>query len=250
MPEHYVEAPGLSKAWGRAMLTILRSPGKERAPLTVSVTGASTEAVLSEDTTLRETLDGFLVDRGQWSVATVANTIFPESLWNPELPRERLFTRYRAILPRLQLVRQNQYGTYFGRMITNGPPGRDNQVDFALATFGARNGVRRSVLQVGVFDPHRDHSAAAMRGFPCLQHVSFVPDRAGTVSLNAFYATQYMVSRAYGNYLGLCRLGRFIAHELDLQLVRVTCQIGLAELDANKGDLSGIQRVAEALLER
>ncbi|MEB5016537.1 hypothetical protein RXP78_29840, partial [Pseudomonas aeruginosa] len=66
-----------------------------------------------------------------------------------------------------------------------------------------------------------------MRGFPCLQHVTFAPAKDG-LNVNAFYATQYMVERAYGNYLGLCRLGQFVAHELKLPLKRFTCFTGLA----------------------
>jgi hypothetical protein len=47
------------------------------------------------------------------------------------------------------------------------------------------------------------------------------------LNVNAFYATQYAFERAYGNYLGLCRLGRFVAHELKLELARVTCYTGI-----------------------
>ena len=35
--------------------------------------------------------------------------------------------------------------------------------------------------------------------------------------------TQYMFERAYGNYLGLCNLGRFMAHEMGLKLDSMTC---------------------------
>ncbi len=37
------------------------------------------------------------------------------------------------------------------------------------------------------------------------------------------YVTQYMFQRAYGNYLGLSRLGRFMAHEMGLRLDRIIC---------------------------
>ena len=250
MAERYVEGAGISQAWGLAMLNLVRSPGRERIGLTVAVTGADTKGVLAEEASVRETLDRFLVGRRKWPVRTVASTIFPEAQWNRDLPRKALFDRYLATLPRLRRVKQNQHGTYFGRMITNGPKGKENQLDFALTTYLARPSVRRSVLQVAVFDPHQDHSAAAMRGFPCLQHLSFVPDRASsTLSVNAFYATQYMVSRAYGNYLGLGRLGRFVAHELGLELVRITCQIGVAELDVTKGSVRDLARLIDGAMD-
>ena len=48
--------------------------------------------------------------------------------------------------------------------------------------------------------------------------------------MTGFYATQHVYEKAYGNYLGLCRLGQFVAHELGLRLVRMTCVTALAKL--------------------
>ena len=250
MSEHFVEESGVSLAWGRALKRVASPGRKELAPLTVAITGADAGEVLAEDSAIRTALDRLLRVSGKHSVHTVANTIFPYSLWNSGQSREVLFQRYGRILERLRsATRQNRYGIYFERMITNGPDGAENQLDFGLRTYGRRKGVRRSVLQVGVFDPRQDHSAAAMRGFPCLQHLSFVPDSSACLSVNAFYATQYMVSRAYGNYLGLCRLGSFVAHEIDMTLTRVTCHIGLAELDMTKTALQRVLASVDAALE-
>jgi hypothetical protein len=158
----------------------------------------------------------------------VSNTIFPNSLWNPSAPAAHLYNRYKAILPKLvRASRKNQRGLYFERLTSGGPLGKENQLDFILSTYKGRAGVRRSALQLAVFDPARDHSTAAQLGFPCLQHVTIAPTTEG-ISLNAFYATQYVVERAYGNYLGLCRLGRFVAHELERPLVRMTCFTGIS----------------------
>jgi hypothetical protein len=65
--------------------------------------------------------------------------------------------------------------------------------------------------------------------------------------VNAFYATQYMVERAYGNYVGLCRLGRFVAHELDLPLVRFTCFAGIAECEVPKTSLTALLATVDAV---
>src|SRR5262245_55517223 len=47
-----------------------------------------------------------------------------------------------------------------------------------------------------VFDPVRDHTGSAQLPFSCLQHISFVPDKwNGTLSLNAFYATQQLFTK-------------------------------------------------------
>ena len=105
-------------------------------------------------------------------------------------------------------------GLYFERMVMYGRgPCDGNQLEWILSQFGSRKGVRRSMLQAATFDPGRDHVASAQLGFPCLDHVSFVPTRAGLV-VNATYATQQVFDKAYGNYLGLTRLGAFMAKEM------------------------------------
>jgi hypothetical protein len=42
---------------------------------------------------------------------------------------------------------------------------------------------------------------------------------------------QYLWARAYGNYLGLIALGRFMAIEMDLELTAMTCIALVAKLD-------------------
>jgi thymidylate synthase len=86
------------------------------------------------------------------------------------------------------------------------------------------------MLQASTFDPQRDHVSSAQLGFPCLQHVSFVPDRGG-LTMNAFYATQQIFDKAYGNYLGLAQLGAFMATQMGLQLCRLNVFIGVAKLE-------------------
>jgi hypothetical protein len=235
--QRFIETPILSNAWGRALELVAAQ--RSVAALTVTFTAFDSDARCIEIPAIRRELDRVLRSRGHGSVETVANTIFPESLWNPATARTQLYARYLRLLPKLRRCRANTHGTYFERMIAGGPETARNQLEFALTTYTARPGVRRSVLQVGIFDPSRDHSAAALRGFPCLQHISFAPTSDG-LFVNAFYANQYMVERAYGNYVGIARLGRFVAHELGLPLQRITVFTGLAQRD---GALSGLERL-------
>ena len=60
--------------------------------------------------------------------------------------------------------------------------------------------------------------------------MSFVPSPAGLV-VNAFYATQQVFNKAYGNYLGLAQLGAFMAHEMKIPLARVNIMAGIEKLD-------------------
>ena len=48
---------------------------------------------------------------------------------------------------------------------------------------------------------------------------------------NAFYATQQLFNKAYGNYLGLAQLGRFLATECGMVPVRLNVYVGVAKLE-------------------
>src|SRR5205823_13372804 len=75
------------------------------------------------------------------------------------------------------------------------------------------------------------------------QQVSFTYDDDNRLAVNAYYPTQYIFDRAYGNYLGLCHLGNFMARELGLIMVRLNCFIGHPELGSiRKGQLSELAK--------
>jgi len=237
MSEQYVVDDNLSQVWYRAVRNILAYPGKESVPFTAAITGFHPDGQPYQDAAIAMVLDNYLLQTKRQTVEAVANTIFPWSLWNRAESRAHLFERYRQILPRLQKASsKNHKGLYFQRMITGGSANRENQLDFALNVYQKRKGVRRSTLQIGIFQPAIDHSGAAQMGFPCLQHVTFTPTKKG-LHVNAMYASQYLIERAYGNYLGLCRLGAFLAHELDMPLVQVTCLTGVLQMEDDKRDI-------------
>lgn len=49
--------------------------------------------------------------------------------------------------------------------------------------------------------------------------------------MNAFYATQQIVHKGYGNYLGLARLGAFMALQMKRRLERLNVFVGIAKMD-------------------
>jgi hypothetical protein len=231
MTDHYVEAGSLSIAWARAVRIARRRSESEIGPLTISITSFDNQGVVEEAPSIRHAIDALLSTASKQTIETVANTIFPASLWNPRASRDQLYERYARVTPRIKHAStKNRRGVYFDRMITGGPRGAENQLEHAISMFLSRDSVRRSALQIATFDPGRDHSTSAQLGFPCLQHVTFAPCD-GALNVNAFYATQYLVERAYGNYLGLCRLGRFVAHSLEMPLGRFTCLVGIAQAE-------------------
>ncbi len=231
---HSIRDENLSRAWLKAFEATTLG---EVRPLTVTITGF-THGEPAELAIIREELDRVLADHGKQKCQTVANTIFPKRLWNPDAPRSELYRRFARVLPRIiRMRRSNRHGTYFQRLISYGAGGV-NQLEHILETWH-RGNHRRSALFATVADPLLDHTHQRQRGFPCLHYISFTPEGLSGLAVTAVYATQYIFDKAYGNYLGLCRLGHFIAHEMQRDLCRVTCFAAVA----SRGDIG--KRAAE-----
>jgi hypothetical protein len=209
------------------------------APLIVTVTGLGEDASPSENDSIRTALDDSLLSLGTGlSVNTVASTIFPESLWDPRRPRQQLYDRFERIWPKVKQCPGNRRGHYFRRLTQFGNGLHANQLEYIISTYlgdnNRRENHRRSALQAALLDPANDHSHSRQQGFPCLQQVAFIPLGGGEMCVTGFYGLQYLFQRAYGNYLGLCRLGRFMAHEMGLKLTRMTCVASAATLAGGK----------------
>jgi hypothetical protein len=76
----------------------------------------------------------------------------------------------------------------------------------------------------------------------------------GNLAVTGFYALQHHVSKAYGNYLGLCWLGRFMAHQMGLRLTQVSCIASSLKLPLGEGysksGLAPLKRTLEDILEQ
>lgn len=229
-----IAAKSISEAYSRTLLHILGHPGNEIAPLVLTIDGFDQGHDIPEDPKVRTALDALLGEKEKRDVEDVAYTIFPQRLWKmAQGDRAKLFEFYKMAFPfyRAQNPKANGKGLYFERLMMYGRgPCDGNQLEWILSQYESRPGVRRSMWQATTFDPERDHNATAQLGFPCLQHVSFVPTKAGLVA-NAFYATQQLFDKAYGNYLGLAQLAAFMAHEMSIPLARLNVTVGVAKLE-------------------
>ena len=242
MPE--ISSVSISDAWLASVALAANGPRHEVVNLNVMVNGLE-HGGPGEDVEVRSVLDKMLWAEEMGSVETVANTIFPASLWNPHRPKEALFERYMKAFPKIRKHPANRRGTYFERMINY--PRSDgenfNQLKQVIETYLGGNH-RRSALQASVIVPWRDLNNARQLGFPCMQQVAFVPTSANaTLHVVGFYPHQYLFQRAYGNYLGLIRLGRFVAHEVHLTLAAITCVSTIAELEVPVRVLEPILRL-------
>ncbi len=229
-----VEDTNLSKAWIKVLDHIIKNSGKEITPLMLSVTK------FDEEMEFRDLLNSSLSNSKMDSIETVSETIFPNSLYQYfNNDRNSLYKEYNKILPRIKKIdSRNSKGTYFERLIAYGDKTEKvNQLEIIITSLQNTNVKRRSKLQASLFDPNTDHTDGMFQGFPCLQHVTFYKTKTGLI-LNSFYAVQYLYQRAYGNWLGLINLGKFIANELNIEFERFNCYVGVEQLDPNFSKLN------------
>ena len=221
-----IERPSLTEVWQLALAVAASSPNREVHNLVITAT-----APFHEDASVTDALDNALEAEGLQKSRTVAGTIFPYSLWRPSSPRSELYGRYLRIWNLLRKHPKNRRGTYFQRLI-NYPtvgPNAFNQLEQIITTFLAGNH-RRSALQGSITVPSIDLTDARQQGFPCMQQIAFIP-HGQELEVVAYYPMQFLVERAYGNYLGLYHLGLFMAQEMKLTLKAVTCISVIGKLD-------------------
>jgi thymidylate synthase len=238
-----VEAASVSDAWRQAMRALFARTGRRAIHTVVSIA-----APVAEQDATWSGLDGWLAQHGFNSIETVANTIFPAHLAATSRDHAHLVDRYRRMYPVLRRrFPANRAGTYFGRLVAY--PSADGEFDQLGAvverirrerTGGhAKQARYEAALQhpddltedataTAIYMPGRDNSAM---GFPCLSHCSFQLDSEGHVHLLAHYRSQFMVKRAYGNYVGLGRLLAYVAGGAGLWTGKLTVVAGLAQIE-------------------
>lgn len=254
-----VTEPNLSRAWAKAFLETMEKGGSTRHPSVVTINIIDGQDI--EDKAIRSLLDIELKKFKKNSCSTVANTIFPTSLWNANSQNDdvELYERYGRAWPGIKKCPANRNGVYFRRLTAYQPKVEDkdplpkpvNQLKSVIDTY-AKGNHRKSALQAAIFDPTRDHSDQRQKGFPCMQQVAFTPLPNGGLSVTGIYATQLQFEKAYGNYLGLYWLGRFMAKHLNLKLRQVVCMAAVLqrsdEQDVKKNQLQPFSDELRALL--
>jgi hypothetical protein len=238
MSKLYVaKSSNLSMAWVEVFFQLMERGASELAPVVVTISEFDEQSLPIQVPEIQRALNAV----NNQSCRTVASTIFPNSLWTPDIDddAQRLYARYEKVWPVVAKCRPNRKGVYFRRLTAFSPKGSGeespavNQLAHIVDTF-KRGNHRHSALQAAILDPTRDHTHNRQRGFPCLQQVAFgVSD--GTLEVTGFYALQHHVPKAYGNYLGLCWLGRFMAKQMELHLSQVTCIASSLKLPLGDG---------------
>ncbi len=249
-----VDAPDVSSAWTRACQKLDAAADAKGYHTVVRIADPR-----SDDLAVREELDRIRVRSGCDPIETVANTIFPAALAATCDSHEELVVRYRAFYERLlEFSPRKTKGTYFGRMVAYpGRGGLTDQIGEIIARIRQQTrgrGPLTAAYEASVAHPgdalveEAEEDAVilidapvrvpaedtALRDFPCLSHCSFQLDRTGTVHTLAYYRSQYMVDRAYGNYLGLGRINAWVARHSGQRPGTLTVVAGYAQIEAHK----------------
>ena len=250
-------ATSLSEAWLLALEQTLASSSGRMAHLMMTVTqpGAEIQCV-------RHGIDRELEQINEQSVDTVAETIFPQSLypapgfdWHPELPADQLhsmdqaandlYNIYVSILPLLRTVHANRMGTYFSRMISwpGKEPGGTNQLSQVINRLRSVRLLNRATENTLDVDLSADCLGDATilegaqtfaatdkrtRGFPCLVHLDFSLLN-GALHCAAIYRYHYLITKAYGNFVGLSYLMQFLCQQTGFKMGELVVLAGLAD---------------------
>ncbi len=248
-----ISSTNLSYAWAKALLGVAEKGLKGPLPLCVTITGFDSDEPV-EDSEVRRVLDEELVAKGKNPIDISALVVFPYRMWKRRgCPPCREFSDFctKTYVPRLKARNNiNRRGLYFERMMhyeyydSDGTLHCHDQLEYVIHWWRRqrREGKRprRSGLQVACFDPRLDHKELPRLAFPCLQQVGFsYGEDKDELTVNAFYPTQFVFDRAYGNYLGLCHLGAFMARQIGVKLVQMNCFVGCAQLggDVTRKDI-------------
>jgi hypothetical protein len=244
----FVSGTDVSTAWLAAMRHLLAEPGGECSNLGVSIAQPAVQRV-----DVRQELEAFSEDarrrgRDVPQIDSVAGTIFQSSFYRPGAsdPEGHLYDLERRIRKVVRRHRQNRGGTYFERLVAY--PRADgsefNQLhhgDGRLQS-AARNGRRNgNQFELSIFHPELDPYPV---GFPCLSHVS-ITLRDGVLDATAIYRNQYFVGRAYGNYIGLGEILRFLATESQFAVGELLCVASHAKLEVGKYGRARLQALVD-----
>ena len=149
-----------------------------------------------------------------------ANAIWPSFFARPGRDAEEVFADIsRFAIPAIKTACKTHHDSYVERLLAW--RGRDNgrqvpQLQNILArlkTEVRNRAPKSSAYELSIYSPGLD---AGYMSFPCLAHVSIKYDHnRGLIHLTALYRNHTYLSHAYGNFVGLGRLLKFLCQETE-----------------------------------
>lgn len=240
-------------AWRAAVDRVDGQPKHEAHNVIIDVADPSARARLSDPVVAE--VDKFLRGHGEKGVETVANTIFPEALYNRH-GNPTFVKRFEDnVLPRVCL-KQSWSGYYFERMIRypKQDGGFENQLERIISRINDPQVRALNKFELSIFDPTRDIDRSPYGGqclsFASLKLIGPADDRK--IAMTAFYRNHFYIRKLLGNLMGLGRLMSFLAKETGLAVGPLTIISTHAEIDlpTNRPDFKALLARCDALEQR
>jgi thymidylate synthase len=255
--QNVIRGKNASEAWAEAFTEVASAKGQRLYHLIVQI-----EVAYQETKALRHVADRVLESLGkpdEPTILTVRNTIFPKTLVRSVRSAHELPAAFNASREyRQRMHRSNAKGRYFERLIAlkrnDGKP--FNQLAHTIDKLRDKNASARYEIDLisevevseamGIYCSERDATKPPRAAFPCLSHLALQRD-GELVHCVAYYRSQDMAERAYGNYWAIGQLQQYIAAEAGLRTGSLTVVSGIVNLGMSvKGARPFLERIAES----
>ena len=208
----------------------------------------------ADDSEVERLVDVYLREHrehGCMPLRSVANTIFPTSLYRRHGYPEFFQVYTDTVFPRLRRP-GNDWGRYFDRLTAFKPANTPLINPLADLVMRMRDNVQgertyRNIYELNIYDPARD--ARSLRGRQCLSFLSFKLDTEHRVCLTAIYRNHAYTTRLLGNMIGLGELMNFVAEQVGAKLGALTIISTHAEIDSpgKRSTLDGLHAACAAV---
>lgn len=194
-------------------------------------------------------IDAFLRAHDKQPIQSVANTIFPQSLYQRH-GHPAFIDEYLQDFDRFHHESRN-WGRYFERMCRE-RTGKDGAlyrpISRLIEKLSKQTGSPqpfKAAYELATYDADLDSNP--FRGRPCLSFLSFKRHPADGLLLTAIYRNHTYITRCLGNLIGLGRLMAFVAKESQLKVGSLTVISTHAEIDKDKwGIVKARKLISEA----
>ncbi len=190
-------------------------------------------------------IDKFLKDEKQFSMHTVAETIFPGHEYRHRGLAGVLDYYPDTVYPVIKKHPSNHWGTYAHRLVrrSDASGGHVNPLEQLIDKMKSeikKPGPKRSCYDLGVAEGEYDMSlyspaqdGTRRRGGPCLSHLTFKLFQ-DAVHLTALYRSHDYRYKVPGNLLGLARLQCCVVREVGSRIGGLTVHSSYAYLNGSK----------------
>ncbi len=218
--------PDCASAWLEAVKRVDDKPGHEAHNVIIDVDNPAVGTTLANPTVSR--VNDFLAARDK-SVESIANTIFPQALYQLHGMPQFMHVFHNHVLPKIR--KSARWSGYYFERMTSEP----DQLSGIVERIRDEKNASLNKFEVSLFDPKRDVDGSPYGG-QCLSFLSFhlSPGSPRTLLLTAQYRNHYYVEKLLGNLIGLGRLMAFVAAETKTKLGSLTVLSTHAKIDMPK----------------